>query len=179
MGHLPGYLILATSAVLTALAVVYRFVTFRNAWRGAKTAFGVPVRRFDAEGRELAELGPAYGEVGRAIERIHDYLETTDYPPLEHLCIELVPRGHVRSPSVPFGRLRDGRIVRASVRVEHMFPLPGFPRRYVAIVEDDPDAAFALVVHEWTRHILPFSLGRGFDPAHSLGEFDVIERILQ
>ena len=108
----------------------------------------------------------------QAAELVAGTRAARDVLPLTHFWVEVVELGDVSTPTVPSGKLRDGRLALASIRTERL--LPWTQKVWVAVVT--PRNAGALVVHEVVCHVASMGAGRGLNADHEDLELAKVEK---
>ncbi len=172
--HTIGWIVLIISLASVASAVV--IAGLRWQWRWDVREHDGHRLRFD---RGAVDTSSIRTEVAAAAEAFRQAVSASPhrlisgrFRGLADWWIEVVPPGKVRTPTVPFGRLRNGELVGGSIRTERMiWPVPP---QWVVVVVNERTGAF--ILHEACRHIAAAVLYGSPDAAHERTNLEELER---
>lgn len=171
----PGLFILPAGIVLTALGLLLRWRQWNKRW--GEAAVDITSRiRFEG----FDDLSGS-GSFIRDLDRLHEAVRILRaHVPVDY-WVEVVKPGHVSTPTVPSGKLKDGRTAGASMRTERLFP---WTRKWwVAVVTlgwEEEENRWAdtggYLIHEVTRHIYSMENQWGLDAEHKNERLGLIEK---
>lgn len=164
MNHLLGYAALSVNVLIVVGLIVFRFVSFSRRYKT------IVRTDFRADGIIPEGAAPDSEAIREAIEKA-----SPSASGVLRYSIHVVPDTKVINvPLSGGGFTRSGKMLRGSIYIDRMFPIPPFKRRWVIISHESHWQT--ITIHEAIQHLLSVATGRGYNAAHSDKELDQIEK---